>query len=122
MSSTNVHSNPCIVGGDTSFTGNEKEPVEMRQYNEKGEPSAGKGPSRLEVIEGPKAEIPASNGIAAKDKNRIKAIAQCKEVIDINKVEIKDITIVNVGQIAAFKKAIDERKAKTSKNQEKSRD
>lgn len=71
MSSTNVHSNPCIVGGDTNFTGLEKQPVEMRQYNEKGEPLAGKGPSRLEIKEGPNTEILTSNNIVVKDENKI---------------------------------------------------
>lgn len=121
MSSTNVHSNPYIVGGDTNFTENEKQPVNMQQYNEKGEPSAGEGPSRLEVIEGPNTEIVASDNIVARDdekNNEVKARAICKDGTNIKNMEISDITVVMVGQIAAFKQAIDKRKAKTSKNKE----
>lgn len=122
MSSTNVHSNSYIVGGDTRLTENEKEPVEMRQYNEKKEPLAGEGPSRLEVLEGPRTEIIASEGIAVKDKGSIEAIASCNKKVDTRNLKISDITVVNFGYFATIKQAIDELKTRTSKNEGKDRD
>ena len=73
MSSTNVHSreDKHIVGGSINFTPNEKEPVNMRQFNEKGEPLAGKGPSIIEVKEGPNAVISAQNNIVVKEGSTV---------------------------------------------------
>ena len=71
MRSTNVPSNKYVVGGDTKFTGEEKEPVEMRQYNEKGEPLAGKGPTRIEVIQGPNAVMQVQDNIVVKEGKKV---------------------------------------------------
>lgn len=124
MSSTNVHSNnnPYLVGGNTEFTENEKEPVNMNQYNEKGEPLSGKGPSRLKVIEGPNTEIKVYNNITARDEernNKAEARAICKEGKYNKNMQITDITMVLWGRISAIEKATKEGKVRLSKNQEK---
>lgn len=130
MNSTNGHSNPCLVGGDVNFTGQEKQPVEMRQFNEKREPLAGKGPSRLKVEIGPNTEIPANDSITARDENnheRVEARATCKEGTnykDLKDLNISQVAIVMVGRIAAIKQALDEQQAEKSKtnNQVKDRE
>ena len=71
MSSTNVHSNMHIVGGSTSFSEDEKEPVNMQKYNQKGEPLAGKGPSVIEVVQGEKAVISVQSNVVVKDNNKV---------------------------------------------------
>ena len=71
MRSTNVPSNKYVVGGDTKFTGEEKEPVKMEQYNEKGEPLAGKGPTRLQVVKGQNAVIQVQPNIVIKDGKNV---------------------------------------------------
>ena len=67
MSSTNVHSkkNIEIVGGQTCFTENQKEPVEIPPK------SAGKFSKKLQIIEGEKAQIPVNDNSIIKEGNSI---------------------------------------------------
>ncbi len=117
MSSTNVHSSnqKHICCGQTIAT-EESNTITIPPK------ASGRGPSIIEVLEGPQAEITASEGIAVKDKGSIEAIASCDKKGDIQKLEISDIIVVNVGHLATIKQAIDELKTRTSKNEGKDRD
>ncbi len=67
MSSTNVHSkkNIEVVGGQTCFTENQKEPVEIPPR------SAGKFSKKLQIVEGEIAQIPVSGNSVLKDGDSI---------------------------------------------------
>ena len=109
MSSTNVHSNLHIVGGQT-IPGEPNEVLEMPPQ------ASGMGPAKIEVIKGEKAEISVQDNIVARDENGTKPRAICKQGTEINNMDIKDIVIVMCGPISAFQQAI-ESKAKASKKQ-----
>ena len=107
MSSTNVHSNVYACGGETIA----KEPnqgIEMPPKN------AGKGPKRLDVIEGEKAVISAASNIVVKDGKKVAARATYNEAKDINQLEAGDIKDVLVGNMSKIEQAINERTGKST--------
>lgn len=124
MSSTNVHSNQ-----DKHICCGQTIPKEPEENLEMPPQSAGRGPTVIEVLEGPNTEIPASDNITARDENdheKIGARAICDDGTDYNNLDnlnIKQVVVVMVGQIAAVKQALDEQKAKkSSKNTGKDRE
>ena len=116
MSSTNVHSNLYACGGETIAKSPEKG-IDMPPKN------AGKGPKRLDVIEGEKASIPTINNIVVRDGKKVAARATYNDAKNINELEASDIKDVLVGNMAKIEQAINERTGKsTSRARKKSED
>ena len=107
MSSTNVHSNLYACGGET-IAKSPEQGIEMPPKN------AGKGPSRLNVIEGERATIPASNNIVVKDDKKVVARADYDVTKSLEDLEISDITDVLVGNIAKIEQAMNEKTGKST--------
>ena len=70
MSSTNVHSsdNKHVVGGQTIPKPDKNEKNEILEMPPK---SAGRGPSKLNVIEGPNTTITAMSNLVVKDDKKV---------------------------------------------------
>lgn len=115
MSSTNVHSNLYVCGGETIAISPEKG-IDMPPKN------AGRGPKRLDVIEGEKAVIPALVNVVVKEGKKTVARATYNENKNISKLQENDINDILFGDLDKVKKAIGGKTSKTSKSNRKNED
>ena len=115
MSSTNVHSNPYLCGGDTRGI-NPKQGIEIPPK------ASGRGPSRLAVVEGEKAEIPAWSNISVRDGKKVEARATLndysKSLDSLQESDIKDVLVGDMKKIVqAIKKQKEKKVAQPTRKQ-----